>query len=519
MRSANIMIVEDDLLIAEDLKQTLEGFGYSVTGVEDNGTGAIKRAGDTNPDLILMDVMINGDMTGIEAAFRITSNSKVPVIFLTAFADDATIKKAMKVNPYGYILKPFKKNELYAGIEVALFKSKKDKYERKIEDLLDDETLRDIYLKSNVKQDPAEAIFLRNIVSRSPGVIDESIDSGKILPGIHHETIYDKQLRRYNTDLLTLVDGVISGSISEHHLSILAKTCTKIASMKVTKHYTRLSTVNRVWELSIDDVAIDAVASLFTYNNKMKMINLKSALIKYSNSIETGKEALSALGKVIDMAIYQNINKILRESDLFFSKTLDIINYGLRKGDVKKVNHWGVAYLVLEGADHSDKRFIDPEEFAGIEIDPTVPEMEAVSKLFDYLERNTDYSPAVPLNAFIEKYLFCSRNHVESLPAADTEFFGRYSVHDILDKSLSFTFKRLEKYYAGKYSDREITLFKKSLVSIAEDMRAGHGSWAIHEYFIAAAGSMTKAEYEEKYRNILEYLLKIFKSHAAALLN
>ncbi len=124
MKSTRILVVEDEQIVAEDLKMTLEGLGYIVAGIASSGEKAIELAGTEKPDLILMDIMLAGKMDGIEAAEKIQARMNVPLIYLTAYSDDATLERAKRTKPYSYLIKPFEERELYSNIEMALYKHK-----------------------------------------------------------------------------------------------------------------------------------------------------------------------------------------------------------------------------------------------------------------------------------------------------------------------------------------------------------------------------------------------------------
>lgn len=117
-----ILIVEDSALVALEISETLKNLGYSVVGEAASGLEAIEMARDLKPDLVLMDIILKGDMDGIEAAERIYSNYDIPIIYLTAHSDEATLERALKTNAFGYIIKPFNDRELYSNIEITLHK-------------------------------------------------------------------------------------------------------------------------------------------------------------------------------------------------------------------------------------------------------------------------------------------------------------------------------------------------------------------------------------------------------------
>ena len=127
MAKINVLVVEDESIVSKDIQHSLKKLGYSVVGAAATGEKAIELATSALPDIILMDIMLKGEMNGIEAADQIRKTKSIPVIFLTAYADEATLSKAKITEPYGYILKPFKEVDLYTTIEIALSKVKKDR--------------------------------------------------------------------------------------------------------------------------------------------------------------------------------------------------------------------------------------------------------------------------------------------------------------------------------------------------------------------------------------------------------
>jgi two-component system, cell cycle sensor histidine kinase and response regulator CckA len=122
MARARIMIVEDESIVAEDMKTMLEGFGYAVPAIAFSGEEAVKKALDIRPDLVLMDIVLKGNMSGMEAVERIRAQADLPVVYVTAYADENTVRRAKITEPFGYILKPFDGRELQTAIEIALYR-------------------------------------------------------------------------------------------------------------------------------------------------------------------------------------------------------------------------------------------------------------------------------------------------------------------------------------------------------------------------------------------------------------
>jgi CheY-like chemotaxis protein len=123
---AKILVVEDERILAIGIKRKLEMSGHIVTGIASSGQEAIEKARKTDPNLILMDIVLKGEMDGIEAAQQIINLCNIPIIYLTAYADEEILERAMITEPYGYILKPFKIDELNANIKLALYKHRTD---------------------------------------------------------------------------------------------------------------------------------------------------------------------------------------------------------------------------------------------------------------------------------------------------------------------------------------------------------------------------------------------------------
>ena len=123
--SSRILIVENERIIANDIKQRLEDLGYDVIGISGTGEDALKITSETNPDLILMDVVITSEMDGIETAKKINKLYSIPFIYLTAYYDDEILERASLTEPAGYITKPFSNIGLHAAIQMALYKQKK----------------------------------------------------------------------------------------------------------------------------------------------------------------------------------------------------------------------------------------------------------------------------------------------------------------------------------------------------------------------------------------------------------
>jgi len=124
LSNEKILIVEDEGIVILHIRKALENLGYVVAGVASHGDNAILKATEIRPDLVLMDIVLKGAVDGIEAAGKIQAILNIPVIYLTAHADDNTLQRAKVTGPFGYIVKPFRERDLQIAIEFALYKSR-----------------------------------------------------------------------------------------------------------------------------------------------------------------------------------------------------------------------------------------------------------------------------------------------------------------------------------------------------------------------------------------------------------
>ena len=127
MSAARILIVEDEGIVARDLRRSLERLGYQVVGLASTGEDAVTKAVEARPDLVLMDIRLGGSMDGVTAAQLIRKQQNLPVIYVTAFTDADTVNRAKVTEPFGYLLKPFEERELLAAIDMALYKHQMQK--------------------------------------------------------------------------------------------------------------------------------------------------------------------------------------------------------------------------------------------------------------------------------------------------------------------------------------------------------------------------------------------------------
>ncbi len=191
---AKILVVEDERIVGEDIKARLHKLGYSVPSIARSGEEAIEKAKAIRPDLVLIDIVLDGEMDGIEAASTIKSLYNIPIVFLTAYVDSNTLERAKITEPYGYIIKPFEDRDLNLTIDIGIHKHRMETKLRETEERLR-KTLEDTIkaLSSVVElRDPYTAGHQRKVselscaIAAEIGLSSEQID-GLRLAGLIHD--------------------------------------------------------------------------------------------------------------------------------------------------------------------------------------------------------------------------------------------------------------------------------------------------------------------------------------------
>lgn len=217
MLKARILIVEDEGIVAKALERMLGKMGYDVPAIVSSGKQAILKAEETKPDLILMDIMLKGETDGIEAAEQIQKGHQIPVIYLTAYSDDSTMQRAKITEPYGYIIKPFRKRELQIAIEIALYKHKMEKkasHDNATQKQMQDELFRSEERYRILVENANEAIlvaqdgmlkFVNTKAAKDTGYSKEELTSVPFTDFIHpddREMIIERYKKRLNGEEL-----------------------------------------------------------------------------------------------------------------------------------------------------------------------------------------------------------------------------------------------------------------------------------------------------------------------------
>jgi PAS domain S-box-containing protein len=220
----HILVVEDEVITAMDIQNRLKNMGYTVPVTVSSGEEAIKKVHENNPDLVLMDINLKGEMDGIEAASKIHSFSDIPVIFLTAYADDKTFVRAKITEPYAYMIKPFTDRELHINLEIAFYKND---MERKLKESYDKLTEKNHWLTAVIESigdaviatDPEGIIRLMNPKAEALTGWKQNEALGKPLANIFNIISEETNIRTENPVTKAIRDGIFYG-LMDHNILI-----------------------------------------------------------------------------------------------------------------------------------------------------------------------------------------------------------------------------------------------------------------------------------------------------------
>src|SRR5438477_4787101 len=210
MDKARILVVEDESLLAEDIQERLKNLGYEASALAFSGEEALAQAASAQPDLVLMDIRLKGEMDGIETARVLRERFSLPVIYLTGEADDATLERAKATEPLGYLLKPIEEKRLYSTIEIALYKHKMERRLRRIERWFGT-ALKSIGDAVMVTDTQGLVTFMNPMAEKLTGWKSAEA-AGKPLTEVYHTVNAETRAKLESLVSQALLEGVVAGA-------------------------------------------------------------------------------------------------------------------------------------------------------------------------------------------------------------------------------------------------------------------------------------------------------------------
>ncbi|MCZ2267438.1 MAG: hypothetical protein LC124_01140 [Ignavibacteriales bacterium] len=277
-------------------------------------------------------------------------------------------------------------------------------------------------------------------------------------------------------------------------------------------------------EISLEDIAIDSITSLFERDQTGCFKNIVGLFNSWQPPIKSEEDALYFLNKLVQKRVEQYISFLLRESDPFFSKLMDSVNYLIKKhrpsepdkSSFKKINYFGTVFIVASDTENISGKTIPIEEFEKLPAELFIGKNNLLHNIFQYLNSETSYVSAIPFNALIHK-LKELNTALYNISESTTEQNDNIEINSIVAQALNKTIQKLDDTYISKekLSMDEGEKFRKALMDISRDIKDGGVNPGLYKYLLAHIQALDEETYKQKYHNILEYLLKVLKQNIA----
>lgn len=321
-----------------------------------------------------------------------------------------------------------------------------------------------------------------------------------------------------------LILHLISTLDSQQSINKLVEICYKIALSQIHFSYKKIHRIILRNEIAMEDIAIDSITSLFEKDESGCFKNILVPFNSWQPQIKTEEEAFYFLNKLVQKRVEQHISFLLRQSDPFFSKLMDSVNYLIKKSNpsesglsgFKKVNYLGAVYIINSESEEISGKTIPIEEFEKLPAALFGERKNLLQNILQYIISETTYDAAIPFNALIHK-LKELNVALYKVSESTTEQNDSTEVNSIITQALNKTFKKLEDSYIlkEKFSQDEGEKFKKAIMDMSVDIKDGGVNPGLYKYLQFHFDSLDEQTYKQKYHNILEYLLKVLKQNIA----
>lgn len=280
-------------------------------------------------------------------------------------------------------------------------------------------------------------------------------------------------------------------------------------------NHTKIFKLLQKGEYCINEIAIDAITSLFVLDQEKNLSPLANSFKKWDPPIQTESEALFFLNKVVAGRVEQHIYSSLREYDPFFSKILNSINYLVKTGNYKKIFLAGKSFISENYESDISGKIIDCDEMEKIPVSELISKKDLLPSIFKYLLIN-NFAPLIPVNLLVYriKHINFSDYLADHNSAAETKYF---ELEELIDAGFSFARSKLELSYfqKGKLSEFETICIGSALKDMSIDLLDGGINPGMYDYLKVYMSDLEKDIYREKYHNIMEYLTKVMKNTIA----
>jgi len=304
------------------------------------------------------------------------------------------------------------------------------------------------------------------------------------------------------------------GEYHQSELNYFIERLFKIAKLYINQRYSRIKRIVEANHYKLEDIAVDTIVPLFHRTGDNNEFSIVIETRKWNPPIRSEEESLFFIITIIANRVGQQISRILRESDPFFSRILDSVNYLVRSRGYYKLNYHGTFFILESDNMGINLNVIDHDEFQKIPSNIFCEKEKLLQSVMHYLKTETDYFPAIPLNELVIKLKHINVSwHIAD--SSSNKFMDKIEIDEAVKNGLCHTERKLKETYLskGKINQFEYDGFMIALKAITEDLKDGGISPGLHKYLTPYFNNLSYESYQTKYRNILEYLFKHLKEN------
>lgn len=320
--------------------------------------------------------------------------------------------------------------------------------------------------------------------------------------------------------LIPILSTPIDPVLNRVELNNLIEDCFKLATGQVRYQISKIHKQGIMGDLTAKDIAIDAIAPLFTPGNDGLIHHLSTSFIDWSPSITNEEQAIFMLTSVLAHRVKQHLHNLMRENDPFFARILDSLNYHIKKEKLVKSEKLKVCYISAESSYSNGFRYLGYEDLSSVSSRLFNAKKLNITAILDELTENNQEAVAIPLLALARRIkevnlnidkpvIYCNETDTEY----DIDCLTKTAHHKVLEKlQISYVGK-------GKLSGDEAGMIEKALEEMISDIKDGGIKPGLFHYLQIFNEDMPQEVYKSKYHNILEYLLKVLKHELSHLLS
>jgi hypothetical protein len=315
--------------------------------------------------------------------------------------------------------------------------------------------------------------------------------------------------------VLAILKSICENKSSRAEVNQLIELSQIYAYTYLNYRYKNLSKILMTEDVTLQELAIEAIAPMFERDEAGVFIKITKAFNDWEPKIDSEEKGTFFLNRIVSKSVEKYVSELLRQSDPFFSKILDSVNYLIEKHDFKKKLIVGTTYIIEDDNFKKIGSLPDRNFIYELPIELFSHNNKIIPELFNYLKNKTDKTAAIPLNALVLKL---KQIKSSSFNLSDSTLNGNEAeIDSIVNNALNTTFTKMQETYVnkGKLEKNEADRIKKAIDSIVYDMRDGGINPGLHKYFLEKFCELNFDDYQSNYQNIFEYLFKVLKKEIA----